>query len=134
MCGKLFCQNGQDSPNYGRMVTVNGCKAAFFDDYTKDYGQVDSGTKCGDGKVTGCQLLFGPKLPRASVSAIFFFFFKVCSQNECVDLETAYRNTNCSARCSGHAVSTCQLAQTSAQTTELQLGSASDFYFYTKRK
>lgn len=32
-------------------------------------------------------------------------FFKVCSQNECVELETAYRNTNCSAKCSGHAVS-----------------------------
>uniref|UniRef100_A0A4W6G888 ADAM metallopeptidase domain 28 n=1 Tax=Lates calcarifer TaxID=8187 RepID=A0A4W6G888_LATCA len=35
-CGKLFCHN------------------AFFEDYTKDYGQVDTGTKCGDGKVIGC--------------------------------------------------------------------------------
>lgn len=77
-CGKLFCHNGNENPNYGRMVRVGNCKAAFFDDYTQDYGQVDSGTKCGDGKV--------------------------CSQNECVDLETAYRNTNCSAKCPGHAV------------------------------
>ncbi|XP_068577185.1 zinc metalloproteinase-disintegrin-like MTP4 [Cebidichthys violaceus] len=77
-CGKLFCHGGNDSPNYGRMVRVSDCKAAFFGDYTKDYGQVDTGTKCGDGKV--------------------------CNQNECVELETAYRNVNCSAKCPGHAV------------------------------
>ncbi|XP_070689915.1 disintegrin and metalloproteinase domain-containing protein 28 [Pempheris klunzingeri] len=77
-CGKLFCQNGNDNPNYGRMVRVGGCKAAFFGDYTKDYGQVDPGTKCGDGKV--------------------------CSENQCMELHTAYRNTNCSAKCPGHAV------------------------------
>ncbi|XP_037634003.1 zinc metalloproteinase-disintegrin-like lachestatin-2 isoform X1 [Sebastes umbrosus] len=77
-CGKLFCQGGNDNPNYGRMVRVGTCKAAFFGDYTKDYGQVDTGTKCGDGKV--------------------------CSQNECMELQTAYRNTNCSAKCSGNAV------------------------------
>ncbi|KAM9360324.1 disintegrin and metalloproteinase domain-containing protein 28 [Symphorus nematophorus] len=77
-CGKLFCSNGNDNPNYGRMVRVGNCKASFYDDYTQDYGQVDAGTKCGDGKV--------------------------CNQNECVDLETAYRNTNCSAKCTGHAV------------------------------
>ncbi|XP_038560567.1 disintegrin and metalloproteinase domain-containing protein 28 [Micropterus salmoides] len=77
-CGKLFCQNGNDNPNYGRMVRIGDCKASFFEDYTKDYGQVDEGTKCG--------------------------LSKVCSQNQCVDLQTAYRNTNCSAKCSGHAV------------------------------
>ncbi|KAF7661447.1 hypothetical protein LDENG_00261690 [Lucifuga dentata] len=78
MCGKLFCSNSNQNPNYGRMVSFGKCKAAFFDDETKDYGQVDAGTKCGDGKV--------------------------CSQNECVDLQTAYRATNCSAKCPGHAV------------------------------
>lgn len=77
-CGKLFCQNGNDSPNYGRLVRVGDCKATFYDDFTKDYGQVDTGTKCGDGKV--------------------------CNKNECVTLQTAYRNTNCSAKCPGHAV------------------------------
>lgn len=51
MCGKLFCHNGQGSPNYGRMVRFNNCKASFFDDHTKDYGQVDVGTKCGEGMV-----------------------------------------------------------------------------------
>ncbi|XP_067377040.1 disintegrin and metalloproteinase domain-containing protein 28 isoform X2 [Channa argus] len=78
LCGKLFCGSGYDNPNYGRMVRVGTCKAAFFDDYTQDYGQVDIGTKCGDEKV--------------------------CSQNQCMKLETAYRNTNCSAKCPGHAV------------------------------
>ncbi|XP_035021338.1 disintegrin and metalloproteinase domain-containing protein 28-like [Hippoglossus stenolepis] len=78
LCGKLFCHNGNPNPNYGRMVSVGDCKATFYDDYTKDYGQVDTGTICGDGKV--------------------------CSENQCVDLVTAYRNTNCSAKCPGHAV------------------------------
>ncbi|KAM3611639.1 uncharacterized protein V6R79_021912 [Siganus canaliculatus] len=78
LCGKLYCHNGKDNPNYGTMVRLGDCKAAFFGDYTKDYGQVDTGTKCGDGKV--------------------------CSMNQCMDLETAYRNVNCSAKCSGRAV------------------------------
>ncbi|KAM3867702.1 disintegrin and metalloproteinase domain-containing protein 28 [Diretmus argenteus] len=78
MCGKLFCSNGNDNPNYGRMVKFGNCKASFYGDYKTDYGQVDTGTKCGEGKV--------------------------CSQNECVDLQTAYRATNCSAKCPGHAV------------------------------
>lgn len=51
MCGKLFCKGGNDNPYYGRMVTIGSCKAAFSDDYTKDYGQVDEGTSCGNGKV-----------------------------------------------------------------------------------
>uniref|UniRef100_H3DNF0 ADAM metallopeptidase domain 28 n=1 Tax=Tetraodon nigroviridis TaxID=99883 RepID=H3DNF0_TETNG len=78
MCGKLFCHGGQPNPNYGRMVTIGTCKASFYDDHTKDHGQVDPGTRCGEGKV--------------------------CSWNACVDLQAAYRNANCSARCSGHAV------------------------------
>lgn len=78
MCGKLFCANGNEDPNYGRMVKFSDCKATFYDELSDDSGQVDTGTKCGDGKV--------------------------CSQNECVDLQTAYRATNCSARCRGHAV------------------------------
>uniref|UniRef100_A0A8C7QKJ6 ADAM metallopeptidase domain 28 n=1 Tax=Oncorhynchus mykiss TaxID=8022 RepID=A0A8C7QKJ6_ONCMY len=81
-CGKLFCKNGNDDPNYGRMVKFSDCKATFYGDHTSDFGQVNTGTKCNDGKV--------------------------CSKNECVDLETAYgpKATNCSARCKGHAVST----------------------------
>ncbi|XP_026043982.1 zinc metalloproteinase-disintegrin-like crotastatin [Astatotilapia calliptera] len=78
LCGKLFCEGGNDNPNYGRMVAIGTCKAAFFSDTTGDQGLVETGTKCGDGKV--------------------------CSQNQCVDLQTAYRNTNCSAKCPGHAV------------------------------
>ncbi|XP_034026925.1 disintegrin and metalloproteinase domain-containing protein 28 [Thalassophryne amazonica] len=79
LCGKLFCHGGNANPNYGRMVTVGDCKAAFFDDWTKDYSQVDEGTKCDEGKV--------------------------CSQNQCVYLQIAYtKATNCSAKCPGHAV------------------------------
>lgn len=51
MCGKLFCHNGKGDPNYGRMVRFGNCKASFYEDHTKDYGQVDVGTKCGDGMV-----------------------------------------------------------------------------------
>lgn len=51
MCGKLFCSQGQPDPNYGRMVTIGACKASFFDDPTKDFGQVEEGTRCGEGKV-----------------------------------------------------------------------------------
>ncbi|CAG12572.1 unnamed protein product, partial [Tetraodon nigroviridis] len=52
MCGKLFCHGGQPNPNYGRMVTIGTCKASFYDDHTKDHGQVDPGTRCGEGKVS----------------------------------------------------------------------------------
>uniref|UniRef100_A0A3Q2CUU6 Disintegrin domain-containing protein n=1 Tax=Cyprinodon variegatus TaxID=28743 RepID=A0A3Q2CUU6_CYPVA len=72
-CGKLFCSGGNPNPIYGQMVTIGGCKAAFIQDYTKDYGQVEEGTVCGEGKV--------------------------CSQNQCMDVEAAYRNTNCSCQC-----------------------------------
>lgn len=53
LCGKLFCEGGNDNPNYGRMVSIGTCKAAFFSDTTSDQGQVETGTKCGDGKVAG---------------------------------------------------------------------------------
>uniref|UniRef100_A0A8C1KL57 ADAM metallopeptidase domain 28 n=1 Tax=Cyprinus carpio TaxID=7962 RepID=A0A8C1KL57_CYPCA len=78
MCGKLFCEQGNEDPNYGRLVRFSYCKATFYGDPANDYGQVDTGTKCGEGLV--------------------------CNQNECVNLETAYKAINCSAKCRGHAV------------------------------
>ncbi|XP_052412752.1 zinc metalloproteinase-disintegrin-like batroxstatin-1 [Carassius gibelio] len=78
MCGKLFCEGGNGNPNYGRLVQFSTCKATFYGDANSDYGQVDTGTRCGEGMV--------------------------CNQNECVDLEIAYKATNCSAKCRGHAV------------------------------
>ncbi|XP_062399142.1 disintegrin and metalloproteinase domain-containing protein 28 [Sardina pilchardus] len=78
MCGKLFCHGGNGSPNYGRLVAFKECKATFYGDPDSDRGQVDTGTKCGDGMV--------------------------CSQNQCVNLETAYKAVNCSAKCPGNAV------------------------------
>ncbi|XP_066570617.1 zinc metalloproteinase-disintegrin-like berythractivase isoform X2 [Amia ocellicauda] len=77
-CGKLFCSGGTYDPKVGRMVQFQNCKASFFSTAASDQGQVAMGTKCGDAQV--------------------------CSDNECVDLETAYKSTNCSAKCKGHAV------------------------------
>uniref|UniRef100_A0A4W5MV37 ADAM metallopeptidase domain 28 n=1 Tax=Hucho hucho TaxID=62062 RepID=A0A4W5MV37_9TELE len=50
-CGKLFCMNGNDDPSYGRMVKFSDCKATFYGDHSSDFGQVNTGTKCNDGKV-----------------------------------------------------------------------------------
>ncbi|KAF5894121.1 zinc metalloproteinase-disintegrin-like crotastatin, partial [Clarias magur] len=76
MCGKLFCDKGQDMPNYGRSVTFSTCKATFYAESTQDFGQVDTGTKCGDKKV--------------------------CNMNQCVSLDVAYSAANCSAKCNGN--------------------------------
>ncbi|XP_052448924.1 zinc metalloproteinase-disintegrin-like batroxstatin-3 [Carassius gibelio] len=78
LCGKLFCYNGNGHPNYGRLVQFLECKATFYSHPENDHGQVETGTKCGEGMV--------------------------CYQNECVDLETVYKAANCSAKCQGHAV------------------------------
>ncbi|XP_041957666.1 disintegrin and metalloproteinase domain-containing protein 28 [Alosa sapidissima] len=78
MCGKLFCHDGNGNPNYGRLVAFSDCKATFYGDPETDRGQVDTGTKCGEGMV--------------------------CNQNQCVNLVTAYRVLNCSAKCPGHGV------------------------------
>ncbi|KAF5894120.1 zinc metalloproteinase-disintegrin-like batroxstatin-1, partial [Clarias magur] len=78
MCGKLFCNKGQDTPTYGRSVTFNNCKATFYADRTQDFGQVNTGTKCGDKKV--------------------------CNKNQCMSLDVAYNAANCSANCNGNKV------------------------------
>ncbi|XP_060762637.1 zinc metalloproteinase-disintegrin-like crotastatin [Neoarius graeffei] len=78
MCGKLFCSQGNANPNYGRLVQFSDCKAIFYSDRDNDFGQVDTGTKCGDKKI--------------------------CYQNQCMSLEVAYNIVNCSAKCSGHGV------------------------------
>ncbi|CAL9707795.1 unnamed protein product [Knipowitschia caucasica] len=77
-CGKLFCHYGKDSPTYGGRLRIGDCKAAYFSDVTKDYGQVQTGTKCGEGKV--------------------------CSQGQCMDLRMAYKTSDCSAQCPGRSV------------------------------
>uniref|UniRef100_A0A3B4APK0 ADAM metallopeptidase domain 28 n=1 Tax=Periophthalmus magnuspinnatus TaxID=409849 RepID=A0A3B4APK0_9GOBI len=77
-CGKLFCHNGTEYSTYGGWLKVGDCKASHFADFTKDYGQVETGTKCAAGKV--------------------------CIQNQCVDLETAYKTAACSAKCPGRSL------------------------------
>ncbi|XP_037668761.1 disintegrin and metalloproteinase domain-containing protein 28 isoform X3 [Choloepus didactylus] len=79
MCGKLFCQGGSDNlPWKGRIVTFQTCKTFDPEDTSQEIGMVANGTKCGNKKV--------------------------CINAECVDIEEAYKSTNCSSKCKGHAV------------------------------
>ncbi|XP_035888584.1 disintegrin and metalloproteinase domain-containing protein 28 isoform X5 [Phyllostomus discolor] len=79
MCGKLFCQGGSDNLHQkGSVITFLTCKAFHSEDKSQEIGMVANGTKCGDKKV--------------------------CIEAECVDIEKAYKSTNCSSRCEGHAV------------------------------
>nr|XP_008977358.3 disintegrin and metalloproteinase domain-containing protein 28 isoform X3 [Callithrix jacchus] len=79
MCGKLFCQGGSDNvPWKGRIVTFLTCKTFDPEDTSQEIGMVANGTKCGHNKV--------------------------CINAECVDIEKAYKSTNCSSKCKGHAV------------------------------
>uniref|UniRef100_A0A8C1AJH0 ADAM metallopeptidase domain 28 n=1 Tax=Cyprinus carpio carpio TaxID=630221 RepID=A0A8C1AJH0_CYPCA len=64
MCGKLFCEQ----------VRFSYCKATFYGDAANDYGQVDTGTKCGEGLVrlvSRC-MPFIPKLPCISITISSF--------------------------------------------------------------
>ncbi|XP_045391263.1 disintegrin and metalloproteinase domain-containing protein 28 isoform X4 [Lemur catta] len=79
MCGKLFCQGGSDYVVWrGRVITFLVCKSFDPEDPRHEIGMVTNGTKCGDNKV--------------------------CIHAECVDIEEAYKSTNCSSKCKGHAV------------------------------
>ncbi|XP_019515094.1 PREDICTED: disintegrin and metalloproteinase domain-containing protein 28-like, partial [Hipposideros armiger] len=79
MCGKLFCHGGSDNlPWKGRVVTFLTCKTFDPDDNSQEIGMVANGTKCGNKEV--------------------------CINGECVDIERAYKSTNCSSKCKGHAV------------------------------
>ncbi|KAM7153685.1 zinc metalloproteinase-disintegrin-like NaMP isoform 2-T2 [Macrochelys suwanniensis] len=77
-CGKLFCTGGARMPTAGNLLFFDSCKGSFLNDNNEDTGMVAAGTKCGDGMV--------------------------CSNGQCVDIERAYKSTNCSAKCNGHAV------------------------------
>ncbi|XP_074838116.1 disintegrin and metalloproteinase domain-containing protein 28 [Carettochelys insculpta] len=77
-CGKLFCTGGSQMPAEGNLLSFDSCKGSFLNNDDEDSGMVMTGTKCGDGMV--------------------------CSRGQCVDIERAYKSTNCSAKCSGHAV------------------------------
>lgn len=77
-CGKLFCTGGSRMPTAGNLLSFDSCKGSFSNDNNEDTGMVAAGTKCGNGMV--------------------------CSKGQCVDIERAYKSTNCSAKCNGHAV------------------------------
>ncbi|XP_057576626.1 disintegrin and metalloproteinase domain-containing protein 28 [Hippopotamus amphibius kiboko] len=79
VCGKLFCNGGSDYLLWkGRIVTFLKCKTFDPEDSNEEVSMVANGTKCGDKKV--------------------------CINAECVDVERAYKSTNCSSKCKGHAV------------------------------
>ncbi|XP_067399806.1 zinc metalloproteinase-disintegrin-like ohanin [Emydura macquarii macquarii] len=77
-CGKLFCTGGSRMPTGGNLLSFDSCKGSFPNNGNEDTGMVATGTKCDIGMV--------------------------CSMGQCVDIERAYRSTNCSAKCNGHAV------------------------------
>ncbi|XP_074973643.1 zinc metalloproteinase-disintegrin-like NaMP [Phalacrocorax aristotelis] len=78
MCGKLFCTGGNEMPRDGSLVAFQSCKASFPRNGEADPGMILDGTKCGNGMV--------------------------CISGECVYAERVFRSTNCSAKCTGHAV------------------------------
>ncbi|NXH79946.1 ADA28 protein, partial [Edolisoma coerulescens] len=78
MCGKLFCTGGREMPRDGNLLIFDSCKSSFLKGGKEDSGMILDGTKCGNGMV--------------------------CSHGECVYAEEVFRSTNCSAKCSGHAV------------------------------
>ncbi|KAL7981399.1 hypothetical protein Chor_002295, partial [Crotalus horridus] len=87
-CGKLYCIGGSKMPSAGSLVSFESCKGSFPRGNAEDVGMVDPGTKCGEGMVSKRLLLIS-----------------VCNNGQCVEIETAYRSTNCSHKCTGHSVS-----------------------------
>ncbi|XP_061448319.1 zinc metalloproteinase-disintegrin-like NaMP isoform X2 [Rhineura floridana] len=77
-CGKLYCTGGSRMPSIGSLVSFDTCKGSFPSKGQEDGGMVAPGTKCGEGMV--------------------------CSNGQCIETERAYRSTNCSSQCQGHAV------------------------------
>uniref|UniRef100_A0A6J0SQD1 Zinc metalloproteinase-disintegrin-like NaMP n=1 Tax=Pogona vitticeps TaxID=103695 RepID=A0A6J0SQD1_9SAUR len=77
-CGKLYCTGGSRMPSTGSLVSFDSCKASFPSKGQEDGGMVSYGTKCGEGMV--------------------------CYNGKCIEIERAYRSTNCSNKCQGHAV------------------------------
>ncbi|XP_072515295.1 zinc metalloproteinase/disintegrin-like HR1a [Salminus brasiliensis] len=78
MCGKLFCSNGSAVPQFGDGVTHDGVCKSTVNNSSMDDGLVQTGTRCGDGRV--------------------------CSGGACVELDVAYGQPNCSKTCKGNTV------------------------------
>ncbi|KAG8141317.1 putative Metalloprotein, partial [Naja naja] len=77
-CGRLYCTGGSDMPSNGNLLEFLSCRASFPPKDAEDVGMVHPGTKCGEGMV--------------------------CNNGQCVEIETAYRSTNCSHKCTGYSV------------------------------
>ncbi|XP_043837227.1 disintegrin and metalloproteinase domain-containing protein 28 [Dromiciops gliroides] len=78
ICGKLYCYGGSDVlPWKGKIMSFLTCKT-FSSDDNQDISMVANGTKCGNNSV--------------------------CINGDCIDIENAYKSSNCSSKCKGHAV------------------------------
>ncbi|XP_075457877.1 zinc metalloproteinase-disintegrin-like VMP-III isoform X2 [Ascaphus truei] len=73
-CGVLFCNGGSDEPR------ITGTYATFRNCKVvmSLVGMVENGTRCGDNMV--------------------------CNSGDCMNIESAYRSSDCSTKCKGHAV------------------------------
>ncbi|XP_074141524.1 LOW QUALITY PROTEIN: disintegrin and metalloproteinase domain-containing protein 28 [Sminthopsis crassicaudata] len=79
LCGKLYCYGGSDVlPWKGKIMSFLTCKTFSPEDSNQEVSMVANGTKCGDKSV--------------------------CINGDCIDIEDAYKSTNCSSKCKGHAV------------------------------
>ncbi|XP_026570661.1 zinc metalloproteinase-disintegrin-like NaMP [Pseudonaja textilis] len=77
-CGRLYCTGGSKMPSDGNLLEFLSCRASFPSKDAEDVGLVHPGTKCGEGMV--------------------------CNNGQCVEIEAAYRSTNCSHKCIGYSV------------------------------
>ncbi|KAM4749094.1 zinc metalloproteinase-disintegrin-like VLAIP-B [Rhinophrynus dorsalis] len=73
-CGVLYCSGGSDRPSVYAAVAEFSRCRGVL----SNEGMVENGTKCGDGMV--------------------------CYNGKCTSIESAFKSSNCSAKCPGHAV------------------------------
>uniref|UniRef100_A0A4X2JPB4 ADAM metallopeptidase domain 28 n=1 Tax=Vombatus ursinus TaxID=29139 RepID=A0A4X2JPB4_VOMUR len=78
-CGKLYCYGGSDVlPWKGKIMSFLNCKTFSSEHNNQEVSMVANGTKCGN--------------------------MSVCISGDCIDIENAYKTSNCSSKCKGHAV------------------------------
>nr|XP_020856848.1 disintegrin and metalloproteinase domain-containing protein 28 isoform X3 [Phascolarctos cinereus] len=78
-CGKLYCYGGSDVlPWKGKIMSFLNCKTFSSEHNNQEVSMVANGTKCGN--------------------------TSVCINGDCIDVENAYKTSNCSSKCKGHAV------------------------------
>uniref|UniRef100_A0A672LCK2 Zinc metalloproteinase-disintegrin-like batroxstatin-1 n=1 Tax=Sinocyclocheilus grahami TaxID=75366 RepID=A0A672LCK2_SINGR len=100
--GKGYCYNGQCPQREEQCIKMWGPTAVVARDYCFNQNtraEYFAYCKRNGNTFIGCQ-----RQKHYNLTLMMCLFSQVCNQNECVDLETAYKATNCSAKCRGHAV------------------------------